>query len=158
MLMSGIFNKTLPKRGPRYSPANGMTIMANPRGSYTPEFQKIMRGKLARIQCPILIVQGDPNSAINQFNAEVLIPELRVTGKRFEVLTYPTEPHCFCFTGGGRNDAPSHVRQLTPHPEIALKAFEDLERFCRRHVPTKPKPLDSSVVKLVPVSFANATP
>jgi hypothetical protein len=133
-----------------------MTITANPRGSYTPEFQKIMRGKLVQIQCPILIVQGDPNSAINQFNAEVLIKELRATGKKFEVLTDPTEPHCICFTGGGRNDAPSYIKQLTPHPEIALKAFEDLEVFCRRHVPTKPKPMDSSAVKFVPVSFAGA--
>ena len=113
---------------------------ANPKRYYTPELQKLTRAKLARIQCPILIIQGDVHS-INRFNQEVLIPELRAAGKKLEVLTYSGEPHCFCFYGEGPR---------TPSPEVALKAFADMQSFCQRHVPTKPKRLNSAVVKLVP--------
>jgi len=66
-----------------------------------------------------------------------LIPELRGAGKSLEVKTYPGEQHCFCMFG--RESRPGDV----------LKAFRDMDGFCRRYVATKPKPLDSGLVKQV---------
>ena len=97
--------------------------MENPRQFYTPEYETILRTKVASIKCPILIIQGDVDRrepAINKFNAEVLIPELHALGKIVEVLTYPGEPHCFCFYGSGPR---------TPHPAAALKAYQDRRRL-----------------------------
>ena len=144
ILLTGIYNTTIPKAGARYTPQDAAVISTDPKRHYAPEFQKLTRAKLGRIECPILIIQGDVQ-AINRFNREVLIPELRALGKKVQVLTYPGEPHCFCFYGEGPR---------TPHPEIALKAFADMQSFCQRHVPTKPKALDSRLIKLVPVKTA----
>ena len=145
LLMAGILNTKSPKKGARYTPLDAMPIMENPRQFYTPEYQNILRSKIARIKCPILIIQGDEDRSevpINKFNAEVLIPELRALGKMVEVLTYPGEPHCFCYYGSGPR---------TPHPAAALKAYHDAEAFSRRCVATKPRPLDSELVKYVSV-------
>lgn len=145
MLMAGIFNAKSPKKGERYTPADGTPIMENPRQFYTSEYQNILRTKLARIKCPILIIQAEkdrPAPLINRFNAEVLIPELRALGKTVEVLTYPGEPHCFCFYGSGPR---------TPRPAVALKAYRDAEAFSRRYVPTKPSPLGLELVKYVSI-------
>jgi dipeptidyl aminopeptidase/acylaminoacyl peptidase len=145
LLMAGIFNTKSPKRGERYTPLDGMPIMENPRKFYTPEYQNILRAKIARIKCPILIIQGEENRPampINKFNAEVLLPELRALGKIVDVLTYPGEPHCFCFYGSGPR---------TPNPATALKAYQNAEAFSRRYVATKPRPLKSELIKYVSV-------
>lgn len=139
VLLTGIFNAKFPKKGERFTPPDGAPITQDPKLYYTPEYQKITRAKIGRIRCPILIVQGD-QQPINRFNAQVLIPELRAAGKKLEVITYPGEPHCFCFYGSGPR---------TPRPAAALKAFHDIDTFYKRHVSTKPKPIDSSLVKLV---------
>jgi len=151
LLMAGILNTKSPKTGVRYTALDANPIMENPKTFYTPEYQKILRTKIARIKCPILIIQGDEDRReipINKFNAEVLIPELRALGKMVEVITYPGEPHCFCFSGNGP-ETPVRIMR-TPHPASALKAYRDAEAFSRRYVTTKPKPLDSGSVKYVP--------
>jgi acetyl esterase/lipase len=142
VLLTGIYNSSFPKQGARYTPADAAAISQDPKRFYTPEFQKLTRAKLARIHSPILIIQGDVHR-INRFNAEVLIPELRAAGKKFEVRTYAGEPHCFCFNGEGPR---------TPNPGAALKAFNDMAVFFSRHAATKPVALDASVVRLVPVN------
>jgi dienelactone hydrolase len=144
VLLTGVYNTGIPKKGARYTPADSADITENPKRYYTAEFQKLTRAKLARIRCPILIIQGDVHP-INRFNQEVLIPELRALAKKLEVLTYSGEPHCFCFYGEGPR---------TPRPDIALKAFIDMQLFCWRNVATKPKALDATPVKLVPVKLA----
>jgi pimeloyl-ACP methyl ester carboxylesterase len=146
-VLAGIFNTSFPKKGARYTAGDAADIRANPKRYYTREFQELTRAKLARIHCPILIIQGDVDQvdSVNRFNQEVLIPELRAASKKLEVLTYSGEPHCFCFEGEGR---------FTPRPDIAFKAFTDMQSFCRGHLPTKPKALDSKLVKLVPVKTA----
>jgi len=146
MLLTGVYNSSVPKKGERYTPADGAFILTDPKRYYTPEFRKLTRAKLKRIKCPILILQGDVARVnVNRFNQEVLIPELRALDKRLDVLTYSGEPHCFCFYGEG---------QRTPRPDTALKAFADMQSFCGRYVLTKPKALDSTAVKLVPVNTA----
>ena len=146
-IFAGIFNATFPKKGERYTPQDSGPIGDDPKRFYTPEYQKLTRAKIAGIRCPILILQGDKSqgpgagpSPVVPFNNQVLIPELRAAGKTVELISYPGEPHCFCFYGSG-------VR--SPRPAAALKAFHDIDAFCRGNVSVKPKPIDPSVVKTV---------
>jgi len=148
VVMSGIFNANLPKKGERYTPEDGMFMLENGARYYTAEFQTILRAKIAKIKCPILIVQGDVNRRelpINRFNADVLIPELRAAGKQLDIRSYPGQAHCFCSASGlprpGGSAAPASW------PAAALKAFEDIDAFCRRHARTKPKAIDAMLIK-----------
>ena len=144
MLLTGVYNTGLPKKGARYTPLDSAPIEADPKRFYTTEFQNLTRAKLARIRCPILIIQGDKR-IVNHFNAEILIPELRAAGKKLEVLTYPGEPHCFCFYGAGPR---------TPRPGIASRAYDDIAAFCRSHVRTKPKALIRALLNWSPLRWA----
>jgi dipeptidyl aminopeptidase/acylaminoacyl peptidase len=140
MLFTGLFNRELPKKGARYEPGDGAGLADDPR-AYTPKYQERTREKIGRIRSPILIVQGDPASRLNQFNATVFIPELRSAGKSVEVRTYPGEPHCFAFYGS---------LPRTPRPAAALKVFQDVDAFFRRYLHTKPKPIDAKLVHQEP--------
>jgi acetyl esterase/lipase len=84
------------------------------------------------------MIQGDQNWVV-PFNNQVLIPELRALGKNLETINYPGEPHCFGFTGNRR-------------PEAALKMYRDMDSFCRRHVRTQPRTIDSRLVQQAPLS------
>lgn len=142
ILFTGVFDNTSSRAGERYTPQDSAPIFKDPKGHYTEQHQRTTRQKIAKIQSPILIVQGDVKTllAVNDFNAAVLIPELRTAGKTVQVLTYPGEPHCFAF-GGPSASATSPV-----------KAFQDMDAFFRRHVATQPKPIDATLVSQVPVT------
>jgi dienelactone hydrolase len=152
LLMSGVFNNSVPKRGARYTPEDGFFLMEDGRRYYTAELQRRFRAKLAKLDAPILIVQGDVGQGPidvdgpgrNRFNADVLIPELRATARRFDVKTYPEQAHCFCSASGAAR--PGGRAAPASWPAAALQAFEDIEAFCRRHVRTKPKALDTRLV------------
>jgi len=64
IVIAGIFSRHSPKRGERYDPADALPILENPRGFYTHEYRKILRDRLARIQCPILITFTRQNHLI----------------------------------------------------------------------------------------------
>jgi dipeptidyl aminopeptidase/acylaminoacyl peptidase len=136
MLFTGVWNNASPKAGERYTPRDTAPIVENPKRYYTEEYQRLTRGKIARIQSPILIVQGDVETllAVNDFNAAVLIPELQSARKAVEVITYPGEPHCFAFAS-----RPASVA-------AALKAFRDTDAFFRRYMATQPKPIDPRLI------------
>jgi acetyl esterase/lipase len=140
-IFAGLVNKDTPKKGARFGPLDSQPIGANPERFYTPQYQKITRGKIAKIQAPILMLLGNhelmghPNWVV-RFNERVLIPELQGARKRLDVIHYPGEPHCFCFYGN--------------RPAAALKAFRDAEAFCRRYIKTMPKTIDARHVKQVP--------
>ena len=142
MLFTGVFNRAIPKAGQRYAPRDTAPIFENPKGYYTNEFQRLTRAKIARIQSPILIVQGDVKTllAVNDFNSAVLIPELQSARKALEVITYPGEPHCFAFGA-----PPASVAS-------AVKAFQDVDAFFRRHIATQPKPVDPRFVTHIPLT------
>ncbi len=96
-----------------------------------PDHEKFL-GQVARITAPILIVQGDrPDAPLNRFNDQVLLPELRAAGRAVDVKTYPG---AHCFATQGRTAA-------------AVRAFEDIEAFFRKHIPTAPTPIDSALVQ-----------
>ena len=140
ILCTGLFNRELPKKGARYEPGDGTGLADDPR-AYTPKYQERTREKIGRIRSPILIVQGDPASRLNQFNATVFIPALRAAGKSVEVRTYPGEPHCFAFYGSPPR---------TPRPAPALKVFEDVDAFFRKYLHTQPKSIDPKLVHQEP--------
>src|SRR5258706_15595296 len=52
VLMAGMFNSNMPKKGERYTADDGFFLFDNPRQYYTPEFHKILRARIAKIQCP----------------------------------------------------------------------------------------------------------
>ena len=142
LLMAGVFNSDSPKRGERFTPADADPILEKPAKYYTPEYQRILRARIARIRCPILIIQGDEERSevpINRFNAQVLLPELKAARKLVQVVTYPGEQHCFCFAGDG-------------HAAAIRKAFSDMDAFCRKNIAIGPKPIDSTLVRQVAVN------
>ena len=103
MVTAGMFNSTVSKKGARYTPEDSFFMMENPKRHYTPEFQKILRARISKIECPVLIIQGSVDRQelpINKFNAEILIPELRAAKRKFEVRSYANQGHCF-FAGSG---------------------------------------------------------
>jgi dipeptidyl aminopeptidase/acylaminoacyl peptidase len=155
VVTTGLFNSTLPKRGERYIPPDAYFLSTDGRRHYTEEFQRTFRAKATRISAPILIVQGDVDREeirINRFNADVLIPELRALRKQVEVKTYPDQVHCFCDASGiPRQAEGTFARAPESWPAAALKAFQDIDVFCRRHVRTQPKALDAGLVSFAPV-------
>jgi acetyl esterase/lipase len=157
ILMTGVFNNGAPKRGVRYTPEDGFYLMEDGRRYYTPDLQKDFRARLATLNAPILIVQGDVGDGPvdvdgpgrNRFNDDVLIPELRATRRQFEVKSYHGQAHCFCSASG--LPRPGGMAAPASWPAAALQAFLDIEAFCRRHVQTNPKPVDAALVTYEPV-------
>ena len=144
MMFTGVFNDKSPKAGERYTPPDSFPIMENPRRYYTPEYQTFTRGKIATIRSPILVVQGDEQSPLNKWNADVLVPELRRAGKSVVVRSHAGERHCFAYDG--RN--PDGIWR---HTAAAARAHGEADEFLRRHLPTPPKPVRASLVKHVPL-------
>src|SRR5262249_25293265 len=137
LIMAGILTRNSLKHGGRLTPMDAVPILQNPAGFYKDEHRKILRTKLARIRCPILIIEGDEGSPINKFNAHVLLPELKALHKATEVISYPGEPHCFCFYGGSppqprmqpqdssARPIPAPGMGTKSSPASALKAYRD---------------------------------
>lgn len=142
ILFTGVFNNRSRKAGERYTPLDSAPIFEDARRYYTEEHRRPTREKIARIQSPILIVQGDVKTplAVNDFNAAILIPELQSAHKSVEVITYPGEPHCFA------------MRSRPASAAAALKAFRDSDAFVRRYIATQPKPIEPIHVTHVPLT------
>src|SRR5262249_42992725 len=150
MIFTGMVNKDVPKKGETYLSHFGLDPKRW-RSLYTAECQKLTRDKVAKIRCPILIVQGDV-FPVGDFNKEILIPELRDLGKNVVVLTYPGEPHGFAFRDSvGESDKTPYSRKAArPFPQVSESVFEDVHALVRRYLPTKPTPMDVKQVKQVP--------
>jgi acetyl esterase/lipase len=152
MLMAGMANSSIPKKGPRYTAEDWSFLIDNPKQYYTPQYQKILKAKVAKITAPILMVQGSVDRKelpINRFNAEVLVPELRAANKTLEVRSYEGQDHCFCI-GSGLPRNRGRVTQAAA-PSAALDAFRDIDAFCRKHLRTQPKEIDPRFVTQLPV-------
>jgi dienelactone hydrolase len=149
MIFTGMVNKHVPKKGESYLAYFGLDPKRW-RLLYTAECQKLTRDKIAKIRCPIILVQGDVFPVIN-FNKEILIPELRDLGKNVVVLTYPGEPHGFAISESAKDSekTPFPRTATRPFPQVAESVFEDVHALVRRHLPTKPVPIDAKLVKQV---------
>jgi acetyl esterase/lipase len=132
IIFTGMYNKSMRRREDRDK------LMENPKNFYTPEFQKLTREKIARIGCPVLIVQGDQHP-INKINQEIIILELRQAEKKVEVISYAGQPHNFVFGQDGS-------------PEATRKCFGDCHAFFKKYLPTLPTALAAPLVEQVPVA------
>ena len=152
MVMAGMFNSRVPKKGERYTPEDSFAMMENPTRYYTPEFREILRAKVAKIDCPILIIQGDverQDQPINRFNGEVLLPALRAAKKTVVVRSYAGQGHCFC--AGSGVPRRSGLATSASAPPAALEAFKEIDSFYRKYVAVKPSNIDASLITHVPV-------
>ena len=80
MIMAGMFTTATPKKGEQYEPRDSFFLLRNSKQYYTPEIQKFFRAKLDKIECPILLVQGDQDRTVlpmKELLGDILIPELR---------------------------------------------------------------------------------
>ena len=111
---------------------------ADAKALYTPELRAHTRSKLAKIECPVLILHGDQHQ-LGKFNLGVFVPEMKAMNKPVEVRMYAGERHGF-YWGQGDNSA------------MALKANQDADAFLRKHIKVQPSPLDPSKTKLVAVT------
>jgi acetyl esterase/lipase len=148
VIMAGIYNNTIPRKGERYTPADGFYLLESPRQYYTPEFQKIFRAKIAKIQCPILVIQGDVDRRVipvNKWNYDILFPELRAAGKTLDVKVYPGQMHCFCIDSGIPRPAGRGLDPLS-WSSAAADASRDIDAFCRRYLKTQPKEITPRLV------------
>ena len=109
--------------------------MENPRKHYTPEIEKLTRAKIAKIDCPVLIVHGDVH-VINRINEQIIIPELKAAGKKIEEVYEPGARHGYSMGSSG--------------PALALKFYEASRRFLQPYLKTQPKAMAASQYQLVP--------
>ncbi len=154
VFMTGMFNATTPKRGERYVPQDSFSLLDNPKQYYTPEFQKIFREKIAKIDCPIFLVTGDLNRTLlpmGPLMTDILIPELQAAGKTLTHRVYPGEVHCFCLLSGMSWPARATMQPTASWASDALVAFRDIDAFCRRYVKTQPKQIEPALVTYVAV-------
>jgi dienelactone hydrolase len=118
-----------------------MAVHANPAKFFTPESRKLAQARIAGINWPILIVQGEKSSRLNVFNRDTLIPELKDAKKVLEIKSYRGEPHSFAFYSSATR---------TPRPAVAAQVFEDINLWLRQQLKTPPVPIDARLVKQVP--------
>ena len=108
-------------------------MKADPKSLYTPELRERTREKIAKIDCPVLILHGDQH-ALKHFNLGVFIPEMKAMNKDVELILYPGENHGFYW--GRSSDA-----------KMPLKANRDADAFFRKHIATKPTPINEDLIK-----------
>ncbi|MDO8542023.1 MAG: prolyl oligopeptidase family serine peptidase [Opitutaceae bacterium] len=126
VLFTGMMNKE--QRDPN-------ELMDEPRKHYTPELRKLTEAKISKINCPVLIVHSNLHP-INNINNEIVIPAMRAAGKYYEIIFFPEQQHGF-YNG--------YVHA------VGMKVYDTLSSFYLRHIATKPKPIDSSLIKFEPV-------
>ncbi len=83
-----------PKKGQVASPADYRGIMEDPFKSYTPERKKKMRAWMKKVDCPVLLLQGEP-VGLFKTNFEILIPEMKKLEKDISSIHYPGVTHGF---------------------------------------------------------------
>jgi acetyl esterase/lipase len=94
----------------------------------------VFRDRIARIESPILFIEGDLQNPNNTFNSEIFLAEMRAAGKALEVSTYAGD-HCFAFDGAA---------------ESAQVAFEDTDGYIKARIATQAQAVDPSLVEYIP--------
>ena len=121
-------------------------LLEDPHSFYTPAIRRLTQERIRKITGPIFIAQGDQRQLLggvdhHKIIDEILLPELKASGKELEEIVYPGQRHCFGFGGG-----------LGGGEEAASTFFADMDAFFKRHLPTQPHAVDDSLVEHVPVS------
>jgi dienelactone hydrolase len=100
--------------------------------------------KIARIQSPMLDIEGDQTPNINDFNRDVFFPAILAAGKSLAISHYPGGLHSFAFYDS---------MERTLQPSESLRAFAEIDRFFRRYLAVQPQPLDAALVSHEPVGW-----
>jgi dipeptidyl aminopeptidase/acylaminoacyl peptidase len=137
ILFAGMLTKELAQGREVVKASDAQDQMENPRKYYTPEIQKLTRAKIARIDCPVLIVHGDVH-VINRINDQIIIPELKAAGKKYQEIFVPGARHGYSMGSSG--------------PALALKFYEDSRRFLQPYLKTQPTPMAASQYQVVPAA------
>lgn len=95
-------------------------LMTDPQAAYVGDRRESMRAWIAKVGCPVLLLQGRPEG-LHKINTEILVPELRSLGKEVTVANYPDFRHGFYF-GTGRSGAT---------PELVDRVVRDSIEFIR---------------------------
>ena len=133
ILFTGLLTKDVAP-GREVTSRDGMDMMEHPEKYYNAEARKFTRAKVGKISCPLLIVRGDMQ-AVNHFNEEVLLPELKSMGKSVKQIEYPGQKHAFTIS--------------ERMPDALLKFFNDCQEFLKPLLRTKPAPVEASLVQTV---------
>lgn len=110
-----------------------------PNGQGQPDSSKI-----ARLQSPILDIEGDQTPNINEFNRDVFFPAMFAAQRSLTVSHYPGGLHSFAFYDS---------MERTLKPSESLRAFGEIDRFFRSHLAVQPRPLDAGLVSHEPVGW-----
>jgi len=92
-----------PRTGQQASPKDYQPLMEDPLPKYEGEIREQMRAWMEGIDCPVLILQGNP-VGLYKTNFELLIPEMKALGKDIQSITYPGLSHGF-YWGNARTGA-----------------------------------------------------
>ena len=137
MLFTGLFNRDCRRR--ERDAGLGMAQAWRMIRARTPKCIRTDAGENRQDSVSILIVQGDPASRLNQFNATVFIPALRSRRQS------PVE--CGRYYLANRIALPCYGSPpRTPRPAPALKVFEDVDAFFESISRTQPKSIDPKLV------------
>lgn len=110
-----------------------------PNGQGQPDSSKI-----ARIQSPILDIEGDQTPNINEFNRDVFFPAMMAANKSLSISHYPGGLHSFAFYDS---------MERTLKPAESLRAFDEIDRFFRNYLAVQPKALEPRLVRHEPVGW-----
>ncbi|HUF61529.1 MAG TPA: hypothetical protein VMN36_05590 [Verrucomicrobiales bacterium] len=97
---------------------------------YTEEVRAFARSVLVKIDCPVLLLDGDPGRFRNA-DFRYIMRELEELGKRAKYIGYAGYKHGFFW---GRGDRIMTVQEVD-------EVVEDVHAFSRPHLKTQPKPL-----------------
>lgn len=111
-----------PDAGERNADVRGYgDLMADPQAAYVGERRAAMRAWMAKVDCPMLVLQGKAEG-LHRINTEILVPELRSLGKDVTVAEFPDVTHGF-YWGNARTGAT---------PELVDRVVREATAFIRR--------------------------
>lgn len=114
-----------PKTGRAASPADYRKLMEDPAAKFTGDRKVEMLSWMKKIDCPILILQGEP-VGLYKTNFEILIPELKRLDKAITSISYPGVTHGFYWgtvkTGATRQTVEKIIKDTTAFIETSFQA------------------------------------
>ncbi len=111
------------RRGP------DMEVSRNYQRYFGKEQAKVLKEKVAKLSCPVLINHGDVHH-INIVNNKFLVPEILKQSKQLHTILYPRQGHAFIW-GRGAN--------MTE--EIFDRVVGDVVDFCQDYLKVWPRPI-----------------
>ena len=113
---------------PRGMRGPNMEICKNHEKYFKEENRRILKEKVKKLSCPIIIVHSDVHP-INNVNNGYLIPEIKAQKKSLKTILYPGFGHGFCWGRAGATK------------EAFERMVNDVRNFYGQHLEVKPVPI-----------------